>query len=351
MKRLKWIVPFLLPLFLWVNYLSAQELVAEEATLTVTATATAVSATPTLTATPLPSSTPTATPLPSMTPDWGDIYEPDSAEHPAIYTGPMRRTFAPTGDIDYVIYRLKGETLIRTSNLTGAADTSIEVWDIQSNVLLIANDDHNGLASEVIVRGDGERDALMIIHNQSLGYGAEVGYTLEIIPQANYTPTPIAPPTGTPVPAPTDTPHPTIAVTYTPYPTYTPFPSATPPPTAVPPPSGPRATATPSVQLILRVEIFLDADADESRDPTEGVGQVWVEVNALDGSYTSSGYTDDQGVFLLQVDCPSGKAPIEQMEVAVPYLQQAQQIELEANDNLRVVAFPLSAPVLPIALP
>ena len=147
------------------------------------------------------------------------------------------------GDIDYVLYLIKpGKTLIETSDLTGAADTQIEVYNRTDDQLISKDDDSGvGLGSYLVVASEKEQEVLIVVRNKSLGYGEEVGYTLQIVPEAVFTPTPTGIPTQTPTAIPpTQTP---FVITATPEPTQPPAPVSQ-------APAGPRLTATPALEFI-----------------------------------------------------------------------------------------------------
>lgn len=301
--------------------------------------------TPTETVAPTPNLEPTATP------DYGrDDYEVDSFEQPALWTGTMRRTFSPAGDQDFVLYFIKsGRTVIKTKDLTGAADTVIEVWHGDE---FIATDDDSGegLASYVVVQSDREMEVVIIVRNKAVGYGPTVGYTLEIVPEAEFTPTPTQPATSTPVPVqPTQTP---FVVTATPAPTNTPEPTSTPRP---PVPQGPLPTPTPSMEFVLRVDVFIDADRDGELDSGEGINGIFIEARTLDTTVSFTGYSQN-GIAVIEVICPPGShSPFNQLEVVVPYLQESKFLNINLNQTegsqTLITNFALDAPVLPIALP
>jgi hypothetical protein len=295
----------------------------------------------------LPTMTPTATAVPVQ----GDAYEVDSWEAPAIYTGKMFRSFAPDQDVDYILYHIKpGITQIQTANLTGAADTFIELYDVQTEELLGRDDDSGtGLASRIAFTTDREQDVLIVITNKALGYGEGVLYDVEIIPQANFTPTPTVPPTQTPRPIDTPIPQTTERPTQTPLPTYTPYPTMTPAPTR----AVPRLTPTPTTLFSLRVEVFTDADADGILDIGEGVHNVMVDVNSLDraSAHVQSGYTEN-GILVLEIICPPETELATALEISVPYLQQTQLLDgIETIDETTVIRFILDAPLLPVQMP
>ena len=239
------------------------------ATMTMTPTVVIETVTPVPTETEMPTATPTATSEPTMPPtmvptavpvDYGnDPYEGETGDSfplPSAYLGRMLRTFAPAGDVDYVQYFAKaGITQIQTMNLAGAADTYIEVYDPSGNLIARDDDSGTGLASFLQLTLAQEQLIVIVVSNKAVGYGAAVTYDVEIIPQAAFTPTPT--PTTEATTRPVNTPRPT----HTPIPTAVPTqaPTHTPQPTIVVAPvvnRAPRATPTPQVAYMLRIEVF-----------------------------------------------------------------------------------------------
>lgn len=293
------------------------------------------------TETPLPTEEPTTSPAEEI--DYGrDDYEPDSAESPALWTGTVRREFAPAADVDYVLYFIKpGQTTIQTKDLTGAADTVLEVWS-GDEFLATDDDSGEGLASLIRLDSDSEKQVVIIIRNKAVGFGRGVGYTLEIVPQALFTPTPTLRATSTPIPQqPTATP---FVITATPAPTAEPT-------VSLPVVRGPLPTATPSMEFVLRVDVFIDADRDGELDAGEGIDGIFIEARTLDTKVSFSGYTQN-GIAIIEVICPPGShSPFSQLEVLAPYLQRSKFLDINQNENTFITNFALEAAVLPIALP
>jgi hypothetical protein len=162
------------------------------------------------TPTPLVGETPSPWPTPATpsTPTPGDAYEDDRPPHAPVYIGPQLRSFYPTGDVDYVRYRLKANvvTYFETHDLTGEGDTIVCVYRdddgllTESDPLLGCDDDSGvGLSSYLALQVSADMDVTVTIVNKSLGYAPTVGYTFRIIAEPNATPTPTSnPPTATP---------------------------------------------------------------------------------------------------------------------------------------------------------
>ena len=298
------------------------------------------------TATAAPTGTPTSTPTVELTPTPGptsDLYEVDSAARPQPYAGAVRRCFYPVGDVDYLLFNGKvGRTEVATYSLSGGVDTQLAVR-VGDQIVAADDDSGEGLASRVTVQLAQETQLIIEVANKAVAYGEEACYSVVIIPEAVFTPTPTAIPTRE------------IPVTATPWPTYTPYPSPTPlPPTAVPPQPVVRAPVpvAPIVQFTLRVEVFIDGDEDLALDVGEGVEAVRVAAANLRGDYRLEGVTAG-GVLVLDIECPPGEPPHQALEVQVPYLQETQLVEIrpEQDGEVVVVQFPLPAPILPINLP
>ena len=325
------------------------ETVMPEATATTEPTVTPTTE-PTMTPTTEPTVRPTAEPT-AVPVDYGnDPYEGstgDSFAVPSPYLGKMLRAFAPVGDVDYIHYFAKaGVTEIRTLNLAGAADTYLEVYDGSGTLIGRDDDSGTGLASALQLILSQEQVILVVVSNKSLGYGAAVTYDIELIPQAEFTPTPT--PTTAATTAATRTPQPAATVAPTQTPTQTP----TPPPTIVVAPVSvtPRATATPRIDYVLRVELFTDEDGDMVLDSGEGIQQLVVEVNSLDLVYRTRGQTTD-GIVIIPVICPPEAHDVSQLEISVPYLGQTQVVDMNSAEQTVVVQFRLEAPLLPVQLP
>ena len=297
-----------------------------------------------------PTAVPTVTSVPTVaTPDYGgDLYEADSREFPAAYMGSMLRSFSPEGDIDYVHYRAKaGQTEIRTGNLGGAADTYLEIYNSAGTLIARDDDSGSGLASAIWLMLDAEETILIVVSNKSLGYGPLVTYDLQIIPQAEFTPTPTLPPaTATPI-QPTATP---IPATATAVPTVTPVPTVATPVAVIQQPRGPLPTATPHIEYLLRVEVFTDDDNDGVLDVGEGIQGVEIDIRTLDLNYETGGPTTN-GVLVIPIICPDDTHDVSQLEISIPYLQQTQIVDMSNVGHTAVVQFPLNAPLLPVQMP
>ncbi len=310
--------------------------------------------TETPTATFVPTMEPTETPLPAATSTptaaitagpTSDPYEVDSATRPQPYSGAVRRCFYPEGDVDYLLFNGKtGQTEVATYSLSGGVDTQLAVR-VGDQIVAADDDSGEGLASRVTVQLAQETQLVIEVANKAVAYGAEACYSVVIIPEAVFTPTPTAIPTRE------------IPATATPWPTYTPYPSPTPlppPPRAVPPQPRPAAPVPAAlvVQFTLRVEVFIDGDEDLALDVGEGVEAVRVAAANLRGDYRLEGVTAG-GVLVLDIECPPGEPPHQALEVQVPYLQETKLVEIrpEQDGEVVVVQFPLPAPILPINLP
>ena len=180
------------------------------------------SATPSATPSPyLPLEKPTAPPQATANTSGagglgGDPYEVDDQVPVPISVGETQRhTFAPEGDIDRIIFRVKaGRTyILTTANLSVGVDTSLEVV---VNGEKATNDDVSpgSLASQVSFTAieDGTAVAAVSNHDQ---FGPERGYDLSVLmtlptvtATASVTPSALPGPTATSPP--TITPRPTI---------------------------------------------------------------------------------------------------------------------------------------------
>ncbi|MCB0032895.1 MAG: hypothetical protein KDE51_02655, partial [Anaerolineales bacterium] len=97
--------------------------------------------------------------------------------------------------------------------------------------------------------------------------------------------------------------------------------------------------------------VFTDADNDQILDSGEGIEEMHVVANSLAGDYTTAGVTTN-GILTLEILCPPGKPPLDDLEISVPYLGQTQLLtNLTTAEGTTVVQFALPAPLLPIALP
>ncbi|MEM7800527.1 MAG: hypothetical protein AAF633_15130, partial [Chloroflexota bacterium] len=82
------------------------------------------------------------------------------------------------------------------------------------------------------------------------------------------------------------------------------------------------------------------------------VRNVNVLAQNLRGDYRLQGVTSDSAL-ILDVICPPGADPHDEMSVSIPYLQETKNINVspELAGEIVVVQFAIEAPILPINLP
>jgi YVTN family beta-propeller protein len=169
-----------------------------------------------------------------------DPYEPDDMPAEATLTWPngmaQKHTLEPPADVDWIAFDAVAGWIytLRTSDLLGATDTYLTLYDTDGVTLLAANDDvtPGDLSSQIIWQAPahGRYFARARDYYQTGASGC-LGYDLTLTVQAfNHLPFVVRPAAPTPTPTPTFTP----TATWTPTATATPTVTRTPVPTLAP---------------------------------------------------------------------------------------------------------------------